>query len=104
MWPLVRLLRKPYGSVLLCSALDAPNLNLLLCSAITTAPLSYRVMSFHARVKHINVKHHYARECTSSNEISMSYVVSEDNIADGFTKALDTSTFQRIRGYMGLSV
>ena len=59
--------------------------------------------SFHARVKHIDVRYHYVQDCVDRGEISVSYVPSSDNIADGFTKALDTSTFARIRTCMGLS-
>jgi hypothetical protein len=59
--------------------------------------------SFHARVKHIDVRHHYVRECADRGEISVSYVPSSNNIADGFTKALDTPSFTRIRACMGLS-
>jgi Reverse transcriptase (RNA-dependent DNA polymerase) len=59
--------------------------------------------SFHARVKHIDVSYHFIRDCVKRGEISVSYVPSSDNVADGFTKALSASNFARIRTCMGLS-
>jgi hypothetical protein len=59
--------------------------------------------SLHARVKHIDVHFHYIRDCADQGEIAGSYVRSSDNVGDEFTKALDASTFLRVRNCMGLS-
>lgn len=45
------------------------------------------------RVKHISVKHHFLRERVQSQEITLSYINTYDNIADIFTKALDSRKF-----------
>lgn len=79
------------------------NLNLLTIRGQQWGPDSQGGASFHARVKHIDVRYHYVRECADRGEIVVSYIQSNDNIADGFTKALDSATFQRVRKNMGLS-
>ena len=58
--------------------------------------------TLHDRVKHIDIKHHFLRERVQSNEISLSYINTNDNVADIFTKALDTNKFSRFRGFLDL--
>ena len=58
--------------------------------------------ALHDRVKHIDIKHHFLRERVQSNEISLSYINTNDNVADIFTKALDTKKFGRFRQFLGL--
>ena len=53
-------------------------------------------------VKHIDIKHHFLHEHVQSNEISLSYINTNDNVADIFTKALDTKKFNRFREFLGL--
>ena len=45
--------------------------------------------TYHARTKHINVAYHFIRERIASNEATVTYVQSEENLADVMTKALD---------------
>jgi hypothetical protein len=59
--------------------------------------------SFHNRVKHIDIKYHYIRECVDRGDVDVSYVNTKDNIADAFTKPLDTKSFRRMRDLMGVS-
>ena len=40
----------------------------------------------HSRVKHIDIRYHFTRECYQSNQIVLDYVPSSDNEADIFTK------------------
>jgi hypothetical protein len=42
----------------------------------------------HQRTKHIAIKYLYIREQVAAKEISLSYVSTHDQIADGCTKAL----------------
>jgi hypothetical protein len=58
---------------------------------------------FHARSKHIDIRHHFIRENIISNKISVSYVPTEDNLADVFTKALDRVKHERFTHLLGLS-
>jgi len=43
---------------------------------------------FHARSKHIDIRHHFIREHITSNEVSVQYCATDENIADIFTKPL----------------
>jgi hypothetical protein len=58
--------------------------------------------AYMARTKHIDVKYHRARDFQNSGVIDYSYVNTKDNSADVFTKALPTSTHERIISRMGL--
>jgi hypothetical protein len=60
--------------------------------------------SFHARSKHIDVQYHFTRERVEAGDITFKYVRSEDNLADIFTKPLDTKPFQRLRRLLGITV
>lgn len=59
--------------------------------------------SFHARSKHIEIKHHILREYTAAGKLDVRYVNTKDNIADIFTKPLPTPAFELLRGYLGLA-
>ena len=56
----------------------------------------------HDRVKHIDIKHHFLQEHVQSQEIFLSYINTHDNIADIFTKALETKKFTRFREFLGI--
>ena len=43
---------------------------------------------FHARSKHIDIRHHFVREKITSNEVIVPHCASEDNCADLLTKPL----------------
>ncbi|KAF7334034.1 hypothetical protein MVEN_02308800 [Mycena venus] len=43
---------------------------------------------FHARSKHINIRHHFIRDAVASNKVSLHHCTSEENVADIFTKPL----------------
>lgn len=58
--------------------------------------------SFHARTKHIEVKHHILRDYCNSDALIMHWVPSADNTADIFTKPLASPQFVLLRGYLGL--
>ena len=58
--------------------------------------------ALHDRIKHLNIKHHFLCERVQSNEISLSYINTNDNIADIFTKALDIKKFNRFHQFLGL--
>jgi hypothetical protein len=48
---------------------------------------------FHARIKHIELHHHFIRERILAKELSVSFVRSEDQTADILTKALSLILF-----------
>jgi len=59
--------------------------------------------ALHDIVNHIDIKHHFLHEHVQSNEISLSYINTNDNVADIFTKALDTRKFNHFHEFLGLS-
>jgi len=50
----------------------------------------------HTRTKHIDVRHHYVRELVRRGWLRVTWVRSEDQLADVFTKGLDTDTFRTL--------
>jgi hypothetical protein len=48
-----------------------------------------------SRVKHIDIRHHFIRECVENGNISVLHVSSADNLADLFTKPLGRVIHQR---------
>jgi hypothetical protein len=48
---------------------------------------------FHARAKHIKVRHHFLRDHIEKGDIDMKYIDTEGQLADIFTKPLDAACF-----------
>ena len=59
--------------------------------------------SFHVRTKHIDIQHHYIRECVEAGDISYAYIPTCDNLADCLTKPLMRPQFQGLTACMGMS-
>ena len=51
----------------------------------------------HQKVKHIERRHFYVRECVENHKITVPYVNTVNNLADFFTKALEAKDFFRMR-------
>lgn len=49
------------------------------------------------RTKHIDVRHHFLRECVEQEKIILSYVPTENQQADILTKALTNPKFKNFR-------
>ena len=58
---------------------------------------------YHARSKHIDIKHHFVRECIASKQASVTHCTSVDNIADIFTKALPRATHELLVAKLGMT-
>jgi hypothetical protein len=58
---------------------------------------------FHARSKHIDIRHHFVRESVASNEVSVHHVTSQDNLADILTKALPRQTHWSLVEKLGMT-
>ena len=57
---------------------------------------------FHARTKHIEVRHHFIREKVLNQEVKLEGVCTNDQVADIFTKALAKSKFELFRAALGV--
>ncbi|KAK6138968.1 hypothetical protein DH2020_027289 [Rehmannia glutinosa] len=56
----------------------------------------------HNRTKHIEIRHHFLRDCVSKRKIEISFVPSQDQLADIFTKPLFSETFASIRARLDI--
>ena len=52
---------------------------------------------FHSRTKHIDRRHFFIRECVENLQLRVPYVNTLDNMADFFTKPLNSKNFFRMR-------
>ena len=51
----------------------------------------------HSRTKHIDIKHHFIRECVKLQQIQLQYLPTEEMVADMLTKPIDTKKFVNLR-------
>ena len=58
---------------------------------------------FHVRTKHIDLRFHFIREAVEDNKILITYIPTEENVADIFTKALVRPKFKGFVGRLGLA-
>jgi len=57
----------------------------------------------HERSKHIDICYHYIRDLEEMRRIAVSYIPTEEMIADGLTKPLAKIVFQKFRRQLGLT-
>ncbi|CAA0823425.1 cysteine-rich RLK (RECEPTOR-like protein kinase) 8 [Striga hermonthica] len=57
---------------------------------------------YHERTKHVEVHYHFVREKVLTEEIEMKHVGTEDQVADVFTKGLNSSNFEEFRTCLGM--
>jgi hypothetical protein len=53
---------------------------------------------FHKRMRHLERRHHFLRDHVEKGDIEMRYIDIERQLADIFTKPLDSSRFVDLRG------
>ncbi|CAJ2645128.1 unnamed protein product [Trifolium pratense] len=56
----------------------------------------------HSRTKHIDIRHHFIRELVEEKIVTLEHIASEEHLVDIFTKALDASQFEKLRGKLGI--
>lgn len=56
------------------------------------------------RTKHVDVCHHFIRDCVEKQQVVLAYVPTAEQLADGFTKALPRDAFTRFREGLGVKV
>jgi len=59
---------------------------------------------FHARTKHIEVKHHFIRDYVQKEDINLEFTDTNHQIVDIFTKPLDREKFEYFRSELGLII
>jgi hypothetical protein len=52
--------------------------------------------SHHSRVKHLEVRQHFIRDCVESNQIKLEWCNTQDMVADIFTKACSQPVFKHL--------
>ncbi|KAJ3532326.1 hypothetical protein NM688_g7442 [Phlebia brevispora] len=57
---------------------------------------------FHGRSKHIDIRHHFIRDCIEANEVKVIYCATNDNIADLFTKPLARGRHEELIRLLGM--
>ena len=56
----------------------------------------------HNCTKHIDTRYHFIRECVEDKKIEITFIRTEDQLADIFTKALGRLKFKEMRGRIGI--
>ena len=51
----------------------------------------------HRRTKHVDLRYHFVRERVNAGDIVLEYISTHNQLADILTKALDLSTFCKLR-------
>lgn len=59
-------------------------------------------VGFHARSKHIDIRHHFIRENITSNKVTVNYCTTEDNVADILTKGLNRYKHKHLVHLLGM--
>jgi hypothetical protein len=57
---------------------------------ITNNPVMHKV------TKHIDIRHHFLRDCVQKKLIHLEKVLTDDNLADLYTKAFDKTRFDKL--------
>jgi hypothetical protein len=57
---------------------------------------------FHKRMRHLERRHHFLRDHVEKRDIEMRYIDTERQLADIFTKPLNSSRFAALRGKIGI--
>ena len=56
----------------------------------------------HSRMKHIEIRHHFIRDHVQNEDIILEFMPTKNQLADIFTKPLNSKRFEFIRGELGL--
>jgi hypothetical protein len=56
----------------------------------------------HSRTKHIDIRHHFLRDCVESEVVSLSFIPTENQLADILTKPLNGSKLESHRKAIGV--
>ena len=57
---------------------------------------------FHSKTKHIEIRHHFIRDCFEKKLIQIVKIHTDNNVADLLTKSFDVSMFQFLAASIGM--
>ncbi|KAI5425952.1 hypothetical protein KIW84_031685 [Lathyrus oleraceus] len=77
------------------------NVITLFCDNLSAINISKNPIQ-HSRTKHIDIRHHFIRDLVEDKVITLEHVATELQLADIFTKALDATQFENLRGKLGI--
>jgi hypothetical protein len=73
----------------------------LMCDSSGAICLAHNTV-FHGRAKHIKVRHHFLRDHVEKGQIEMIFIDTEKQLADIFTKPLDSSHLASLWAELGV--
>lgn len=56
----------------------------------------------HRRTKHIDVRYHYLRDLTNDEVVKLTFIGTEEQVADIMTKPVKLETFVKLRSLLGM--
>ena len=72
-----------------------------MCDNVSVISISKNPIQ-HSRTKHIEIRHHFLKDCVEKELVSMDFIGTSDQIADIFTKALNREPFESFRLQLGI--
>jgi hypothetical protein len=75
----------------------------LMCDSSSAICLAHNQF-FHGRAKHIKVRHHFLGDHVEKGDIKMKFIDTERQLADIFTKRLDSSHFVSLWGSLVFAI
>ena len=73
----------------------------LLCDNESAIAIAY-ILIDHNRTKHIDIRHHFLRDHSIKGDIEISYIRTENQLADIFTEPLDEKRFYELRSELNV--
>ena len=77
------------------------NVMTLFCDNMSTISILNNHVQ-HSRTKHIDIRYHFIRDLVEEKVVSLEHISTENQIADLFTKSLDTLRFEFLRKFLGV--
>src|ERR1044072_9493960 len=90
-----------FFEILKALMLSQYNVMTLYCDNMSAFNISKNPIQ-HSRTKHIDIRHHFIRHLVKKKVIKLEHVATELQLADIFTKALEDSQFEILRGKLGI--
>jgi hypothetical protein len=73
----------------------------LMCDNTSAISIAKNLV-FHKKMRHVERRHHFLRDHVEKGDIEMRYIDTERQLANIFTKPLDSSRFANLRGEIGV--